>query len=109
METASVYRGSINDEEPCIIRGMMTLPEKRPPIPTADELDVVVRTTLDQMQFALDYVMALVDATPRDRWFEIPAGVPTNFAWQLGHLSVAQYGLLLFRIRGRQEAGGGGT
>jgi hypothetical protein len=42
-----------------------------------------------------------LDATPRERWFEMPAGLPTNIAWQVGHLSVSQYGLLLFRIRGR--------
>jgi len=34
--------------------------------------------------------------------YELPARLPTNVAWQVGHLAVSQYGLLLFRIRGRQ-------
>jgi len=33
----------------------------------------------------------------------MPAG-PTNIAWQVAHIAVAQYGLCLFRIRGRAEA-----
>ncbi len=54
------------------------------------------------IEFARRYTLELLDATPRDRWFEIPGGLPTNIAWQVGHLTVSQYGLLLFRIRGRE-------
>ena len=32
----------------------------------------------------------------------MPAGAPTHLAWQIGHLAMAEYGLCLFRIRGRQ-------
>lgn len=83
---------------------MNTDADTRPTIPSVAELPVVLRTTMDQIEFTIDYVAQLLDATPRDRWFEIPDGLPTNVAWQVGHLAVAQYGLLLFRIRGRAEA-----
>jgi hypothetical protein len=33
----------------------------------------------------------------------MPAGSPSHLAWQVGHVAMAQYGLCLFRIRGRQE------
>src|SRR6266404_2876588 len=33
----------------------------------------------------------------------MPAGCPTHVAWQVGHLAMAEYGLGLFRQRGRQE------
>lgn len=36
-------------------------------------------------------------------WFTMPAGCPTHVAWQVGHLAMAEYGLCLFRQRGRQE------
>jgi hypothetical protein len=35
-------------------------------------------------------------------WFVMPAGCPTHVAWQVGHLAMAEYGLGLFRQRGRQ-------
>src|SRR6266576_2104656 len=33
----------------------------------------------------------------------MPPGCPTHVAWQVGHLAMAEYGLCLFRQRGRQE------
>ena len=57
--------------------------------------------TIGQIQFARDYVRQLLEATPHELWFEMPSGVPTNVAWQVGHLAVSQYGLLMFRVRGR--------
>lgn len=62
----------------------------------------MLQAALGQIEFARDYTLQLLDATPKDRWFEIPEGLPTNIAWQVGHLAVSQYGLLMFRIRGRR-------
>ena len=56
---------------------------------------------MGQIEFARRYTLELLDATPKERWFEIPPGLPTNIAWQVGHVTVSQYGLLMFRIRGR--------
>jgi hypothetical protein len=57
---------------------------------------------IGQIQFARQYVLELLDATPRELWFQIPDGHRTHVAWQVGHLTVSQYGLLMFRVRGRQ-------
>ena len=43
----------------------------------------------------------LADIDPGD-WFQQPAEVATHVAWQVGHLAMAQYGLVMFRQRGRQ-------
>ena len=58
--------------------------------------------TIEQILSARTYTLGLLEETPKDRWFEIPDGLPCNIAWQIGHLAVSQYGLLMFRIRGRR-------
>ncbi len=62
----------------------------------------MLTSAMGQIQFARDYTLALLEDTPRELWFGMPADSPTNVAWQVGHLTVSQYGLLMFRIRGRQ-------
>lgn len=80
-------------------------PEIQPgPAPDAAAVLPILQGAIGQIQFARDYTLQLLDATPHDRWFEIPAGLPTSIAWQVGHITVSQYGLLLFRIRGRVPA-----
>lgn len=71
-------------------------------VPDADSAMQMLRGVIGQIEFARDYTLQLLHATPMDRWFEIPDGLPTNIAWQVGHLAVSQYGLLMFRIRGRR-------
>src|SRR5260221_11078 len=44
-----------------------------------------------------------VGLTP-DEWFWQPSEFATHIAWQVAHLSVAQYRLCLERIRGRTAA-----
>ena len=58
---------------------------------------------LGQIEFARSYTRELLEDsnTPHDRWFEMPEGCPTHIAWQVGHLIYSQYGLLMFRLRGR--------
>lgn len=63
----------------------------------------MLSAAIGQIRFARNYTLELLDATPRELWFTIPEGLPTNIAWQVGHLTVSQYGLLMFRIRGRQS------
>jgi len=70
-------------------------------IPDAPSATQMLKGAIGQIQFARNYTLQLLDATPKDLWFEMPSGVPTNIAWQVGHLTVSQYGLLMFRIRGR--------
>jgi len=56
-----------------------------------------------QMQFARDYTLTLIQDIPYEQWYAQPSEVPTHLAWQIGHLAVAEYGLMLFRQRGRAE------
>ncbi len=71
-------------------------------IPSADDARVMLSTALGQLEFARRYTLELLEAVPQGRWGEIPAGMTSCVAWQVGHLAVSHYGLLLFRIRGRQ-------
>jgi uncharacterized damage-inducible protein DinB len=59
-------------------------------------------TALKQIEFARAYTWGLLDDLPDEAWFRQPAEGITHIAWQVGHLAMAQYGLCLFRIRGRR-------
>ncbi|MGI9473381.1 MAG: DinB family protein [Rubripirellula sp.] len=72
-----------------------------PNLPDAANAATMLLGAVGQIRFAREYVLGLLSETPQDRWFEIPEGLPSNIAWQVGHLTVSQYGLLMFRIRGR--------
>jgi len=58
---------------------------------------------LQQIEFARSYMLAILAEIDEADWFTMPAGCPTHVAWQVGHLAMAEYGLCLFRQRGRQE------
>jgi uncharacterized damage-inducible protein DinB len=58
---------------------------------------------IKQIEFARWATLSLLEDIEPAEWFVTPAGCPTNVAWQVGHLAMAQYGLCLFRQRGRQE------
>jgi hypothetical protein len=61
---------------------------------------------LKQLEFARAYTLSLLADVAPDDWFRLPSGLPTHLAWQLGHLAMAEYGLCLFRQRGRAEIDG---
>lgn len=71
-------------------------------LPPHDHVMPMLAAAIGQIRFARDYTLGLLDATPDKHWFTIPEGLPTHIAWQVGHLTVSQYGLLMFRIRGRE-------
>ena len=71
-------------------------------LPDLKTAESMFHGAMGQIDFARRYTLELLEATPRDVWFEMPAGLPTHVAWQVGHLAVSQYGLLMFRIRGRR-------
>jgi hypothetical protein len=54
-----------------------------------------------QIEFARGYTLSLLDGLRDEQWFAQAAAGVTHIGWQVGHLAVAQYGLCLFRIRGR--------
>jgi hypothetical protein len=58
---------------------------------------------IKQIEFARAYTVSILAEIAEVDWFTMPPDCPTHVAWQAGHLSMAQYGLCLFRQRGRQE------
>ncbi len=57
---------------------------------------------LAQIEFARKYTLRLLDATPEEDWYRVPAAGVTHVAWQAGHLAMAQYYLAIERLRGVQ-------
>jgi hypothetical protein len=55
-----------------------------------------------QIAVARRYTQTLLDGLDDADWFHQPPQTPTHIAWQVGHLAMAEYGLCLFRIRGRR-------
>jgi len=56
----------------------------------------------DQIVFARSYTLELIQTIADDAWFWQPAGGVTHVAWQVGHLAMAQYGLTMLRLRGKE-------
>jgi hypothetical protein len=73
-------------------------------LPSPDAALTMLRAAIAQIEFARRYTRELLDATPRELWFTRIEAIPTFVAWQIGHLTVSQYGLLMFRIHGRRDA-----
>jgi hypothetical protein len=63
---------------------------------------VSLTAALAQIQFARTYTLEILAEIDEADWFAMPPNCPTHVAWQVGHLAMAQYGLCLFRQRGRQ-------
>jgi uncharacterized damage-inducible protein DinB len=61
-----------------------------------------LQLAIDQIVFARNYTLELLEQTPADEWFRQPPGGVTHVAWQVGHLAYAEYRLALWRIRDRQ-------
>lgn len=59
--------------------------------------------TVSQQAWTRQYCLQLLEDVPEKDWYVIPSGMTSHIAWQVGHLAVAQYGLMLFRQRGRAE------
>jgi hypothetical protein len=55
---------------------------------------------VEQIEFARNYTIRLLDQTQTADWFRQPTGGVTHVAWQVGHLAMAEYRLALERIRG---------
>ena len=57
----------------------------------------------DQFIESRNFVNRLVSEIPEDLWFTIPENTDSNFAWQMGHLMMAQNFHALTVITGRNE------
>ncbi len=56
---------------------------------------------VEQITFARNYTLKLLETIEPADWFRIPPGGVSHVAWQVGHLAMAQYRLALERIRGQ--------
>jgi hypothetical protein len=61
-----------------------------------------LKLALEQIVFARNYTLGLLDQTPEAEWFRQPPAGVSLVAWQVGHLAHAEYRLALWRIRGPQ-------
>jgi uncharacterized damage-inducible protein DinB len=61
-----------------------------------------LQLALEQIVFARNYTLRMLDKTEAVDWFRQPPGGVTHIAWQVGHLAVAEYWLALVRLRGQQ-------
>lgn len=59
-----------------------------------------LQLAIQNIQFARDYTSRLLDQTDIQLWFQQPQEGVTHIGWQVGHLAMAQYRLLLERVRG---------
>lgn len=55
-----------------------------------------------QIEWSRAYTHTLLADLADEDWYRQPAGLVTHIAWQVGHLAMAEYGLCLFRVRGRK-------
>jgi DinB superfamily len=63
-----------------------------------------LQLALQQIEFARGYTLSILAEIDESQWFVMPVGCPTHVAWQVGHLAMAEYGLCLYRMRGRQSS-----
>jgi uncharacterized damage-inducible protein DinB len=61
-----------------------------------------LQLAIDQIIFARNYTLELLEQTPSAEWYRQSAGGVSHVAWQVGHLAYAEYRLALWRIRGQQ-------
>lgn len=65
------------------------------------EMTSMLESAIRQFQAARGYTRTLIDSLTPEQWYWMPQPPVSHIAWQVGHLAVAQYGLMLFRQRGR--------
>ena len=73
--------------------------------PSAQGLSNRLEIAVKKIEFTRTYTMSLLENLSADDWFwvaENAHGYVTHIAWQVGHIAMSQYGLTLFRQRGRR-------
>jgi hypothetical protein len=61
-----------------------------------------LQLAIDQIVFARNYTIGLLDQTPVTNWFRQPAAGVSHIGWQVGHLTIAECRLALWRLRGER-------
>lgn len=63
-----------------------------------------LQVATDRIKFARSYTKQFLDDLHEEDWFWTPPGLVTHIGWQVAHIASSQYGLCLFRLRGRTAA-----
>jgi hypothetical protein len=61
-----------------------------------------LQLAVEQINFARNYTIGLLEQTPMSEWFRQPPGSVSHVAWQVGHIAFAEYRLALWRIWGER-------
>src|SRR4051794_35254691 len=61
-----------------------------------------LQLAIEQVVFARNYIVRLLDQTPTAEWVRQPPGRVSHVAWQVGHIALSEYRLARWRIRGEQ-------
>jgi hypothetical protein len=48
---------------------------------------------IEQIVFARNYTLRLLDQTPKGDWFRLPPGSVSHVGWQVGHIAFSEYRL----------------
>ena len=59
---------------------------------------------VNRMRGVRSFTEMFLDGITDAEWFWSPPEYTTHLAWQVGHIAVAEYGLCMRRIRGREAA-----
>src|SRR5262245_3624327 len=59
-----------------------------------------LQLAIEQIMAARVYTTRMLDNTNQEDWFRQPAGGVSHIGWQAGHLAMAEYRLVLDRVRG---------
>ena len=73
--------------------------------PSSDGLSDRLAVALRKIEFTRNYTMTSLEDLSTDDWFWVPENphdYVTHIAWQVGHIAMSEYGLTLFRQRGRK-------
>lgn len=63
-----------------------------------------IEIACQQIAYARAYTRTLLEGLDDADWYRVPAGGVSNIAWQVGHITMAQFMLTLFRLRGKTDA-----
>lgn len=73
--------------------------------PSAQGLSGRLAIALRKIEFARNYTMISLEGLSDEDWYWVPENpheYVTHIAWQVGHIAMSEYGLTLFRQRGRK-------
>ena len=59
---------------------------------------------LERLRIVRSFTGEFLQDLTDDEWYWEPPGVTTHVAWQVGHLAIAEYGLCLNVVRGKQPS-----